>query len=86
MKGAGQGGGEQPDKDAKKKKVSFKNCTCKHHTFTESKTRGGNTKLHTGLQYDPPHRATVSHQCRKGNKSNDINNNRRNTDHHQIIS
>lgn len=43
----------RPKEEKKRKKIILKNCTCKHHTFTESKTRGENTKLHTVYSTSP---------------------------------
>lgn len=38
------GGGDKMQKNKQKTQNILKNCTCKHHTFTESKTREGKYK------------------------------------------
>lgn len=87
MRGAGERGGKNKMQKTNKKRKIFSKTVHVNITLSLSpKPERENTKLHTGLQYEPLHRATVSYQCRRGNNSNNINNNRSYTDHHKMIS
>lgn len=57
----------------KNKRILWKNCTCKHHTFTESKSRRKIQSSHRFTVQAPAQSYRVF-QCRRGNKSNHINN------------